>query len=164
MKTGPKKPISAEAARMRMADLCARSEQCSWGILEKLRKLGLGMGESRKIVDELTARKFIDDSRYAGSYSRDKLRFSGWGPLKIRAGLYAKRISSAVIDEALGELNDDEVYDVAMKCGQAKSRSLNLALREDCVKLMRHLASRGFSSGVCSRVLHNIRLEQSDSI
>ena len=164
MRSGPRKPLSAEAALMRMADLCARSEQCSWEILEKLRKLGLGVGERRKIVEDLTERKFIDDSRYAGSYSRDKLRFAGWGPLKIRAGLYAKHISGSVIAEVLEALDDDEIQDMAMKCGRIKSRSLNLALREDCIKLMRHLASRGFPSGVCGKVLHALKSEQADSV
>ena len=36
-----KKPIIPEAARLRMADLCARVEHCSFEITEKLKRMNL---------------------------------------------------------------------------------------------------------------------------
>ncbi len=152
-----KKPITPEAARLRMADLCSRSEYSSGEILEKLRKLGVSFGESRKIVDELIEGRFIDDTRFARAYSNDKLRFAGWGPLKIRAGLYAKRVGAEEIRDALEQLDKEDIMAAALKAGQAKSRQLNLSTREDCMKLLRFLAARGFPGSICTKVLEVLR-------
>lgn len=152
-----KRPVTADAAMMRMADLCARSEQCSYDILAKLRKLGLSAGESTAVVDRLVEEGFINDRRYAAAFANDKLKFAGWGPVKIRMGLYAKRLPGEMIDEIVGSLPEELVLQTAMKGGEVKARSLDLGLREDCARLLRHLASRGFSPAIARKVLDDIR-------
>ena len=54
--------------------------------------------ETKQIVNTLVKDKYIDDSRFAKAYTRDKLRFSKWGPEKILKGL-----SDAGIDKSIAE-------------------------------------------------------------
>lgn len=51
-----------------------------------------------QIIASLVKDKYIDDSRFAKAFTRDKLRFCGWGPEKILRGL-----SDAGIDKSIAE-------------------------------------------------------------
>ncbi len=156
--------MTPEAARLRMADLCARSEQCESDIMEKLLKLGLGRPEASAVVEELVAGRFIDNSRYARALARDQVRFSGWGRRKIAAKLMSKRIDAGIIREALADIDREEYMEAAMRAGRAKARSLGLAQYDDRMKLLRHLAVRGFEGGVASEVVNRLRLEAEEDV
>lgn len=154
-----KKPISAEAARIRMADLCARSEQCEYDIRQKLFKTGLPASAREEIVDYLSANRFIDNYRFARSFARDKCRFSGWGKYKIRTALAAKRLTSDEISEGMAAIEDPDYMDALRRTALAKARSLELFgedARENRMKLYRHILSRGFEPSLASAVVKTI--------
>lgn len=145
--------ITYEGALQRMASLCARSEQCEADIRQKLYRLGLSSGDVQKIVEELTAGKFIDNARFARSFARDKCRFSCWGRNKIRLELKMRRISPSDIDRALDSIDMDEYLDALHRATYAKGRSLDIngqERRTERLKLFRHLLARGFESDLAS--------------
>lgn len=141
-----KKPVSADAARIRLADLCARSEQCESDLLRKLYLWGVGRADSQHIIADLYAGKFLDENRFAKAFARDKVRFSGWGPRKVRLALMQKRISQEIIEEAMGAIDPADLKDALRRCAAAKARSLDLEDRTDRASLYRHLLTRGFFS------------------
>lgn len=147
---------SKEQVLNRLAGLCSRSEQCSADILVKLRRTTLTADEQSEIMDTLTAVGFVDDARYARSFANDKVRFSGWGRRKISMHLAAKRISRELIDEALAGIEADDYKEALIRTARAKARTLDVSDREDRVKLLRHLASRGFEPQLCIRVVEAI--------
>lgn len=63
---------------LKMMDLCARSEQSSGEIRQKLYRKGITGHEARKIIDRLIDDSFIDDSRFARAFANDKARFALW--------------------------------------------------------------------------------------
>ena len=69
-------------AYYKAAAICARSEQVST-IRTRLLKWELGEAEAAKIIKRLVDEKFIDESRYAGFFVRDKARFNKWGPRRL---------------------------------------------------------------------------------
>lgn len=143
-----KRQITLEGMLARMAGLCAGSEQCSADIREKVLKKGFSSDVADKIIAYLVKNKYIDDSRFAKALASDKVRFSGWGKIKIRLYLRGKQISEGDINLALDYI-DDEDYSVALsKALAAKARSLNLSDAADRMKLYRHLVSRGFESSL----------------
>lgn len=153
-----KKPMKPENALSRLADLCARSEQCSHEAFEKLYKWGISRADSEKIVATLEKGRFIDDSRYAVSYAADKFRFSGWGKRKIAVMLRAKRIGSDSIDDALSRIDDDEYLDSAVRILKSRCSRLGLpATREEVARLLRFGAQRGFESDILFKALAIIR-------
>lgn len=144
-KRGRRRQMSREDALVAMADLCARSEQCASEIARKLRAKGLADEDVGWVVGELKDRNFISHTRYAVSFANDRLRFSGWGRMKIRLELRARRIESADIENALSQL-DASVYDEKLlAAARRKAASLDLALYDDRVRLLRHLVARGFT-------------------
>lgn len=148
-----KKTVTPEAARLKMADLCARSEQCEWDIRQKLRKQGLNGGDIEKILDFLTENKFIDDYRFARSFTNDKVRFSAWGRNKIRQALALKRIPRSAITEALREIDEKDYLNALQRAGISKAKNLNLNDYDDKAKLYRYLISRGFESSLISKFI-----------
>ncbi|MBD5274451.1 MAG: RecX family transcriptional regulator [Bacteroides sp.] len=151
-----KKPITKEAALLKMADLCARGEHCAFEIREKLRKMQLAASDANEIVEYLEENRYIDDSRFARAFARDKVKFSGWGKNKIRMALAMKRIPSAEISSALEEIDPEEYMAVAVNAAKAKARNLDLSDYDDKGKLYRHLASRGFEGSVISKAIQSI--------
>ena len=50
----------------------------------------------------------MDEQRYANAYVRDKTRLSGWGPVKVMAGLRSKGIPEEYIKEAMKEADNQD--------------------------------------------------------
>lgn len=152
-----KKPLTAEQALLRMADLCARSEQCPYDIARKLRAKNMPEQEVQSVIDELKRRGFVDERRFAASFARDKVRFAGWGRLKIRTALAARRIPTQAISEAMEAIEPDDYRQALLRAARAKAASLNLSDYDDRSKLCRHLLSRGFEPTIVTRLLEKIR-------
>lgn len=131
---------------VRMAGLCAGAEQCAVDIRSKILKQGFSPEDADRMLKYLQANKYIDDSRYARAYAVDKVRFSGWGRMKIRMGLRAKGMSDSIISQALEYIPEKDFAEALEKVLLAKARSLDLKDVKDRQKLYRHLASRGFES------------------
>ena len=129
----------------RCADWCSQSEHCLSELRDKLSKLGVEPDAAQRIEKQLVAERFIDERRYAEYYIRDKARFNGWGPMKIRFQLSLKRIDSKIVDSALREF-DTAVFDEQLE--RALRNKLRLTKKADKQKLraslLRFGASRGF--------------------
>lgn len=149
-----KRPLSAEAAQIRAEELCAKAEHCSFEIREKLLKWGIFPDDADRIVADMTARRFIDDSRFARAYVRDKLEYSRWGRRKIALGLYQKRIPRDISREALDAIDPDKYFAVLKAVIAAKRRSVSEPDSYDGrTKLFRHAASRGFEIDLIIKAL-----------
>jgi regulatory protein len=154
-----KKPITREEALLKMADLCSRSEQCRSEIARKLQTKGLYVADIESVVKELIDRGFINEERYARSFANDKVRFSAWGRLKIRAALAVKRIPSSAVAAALEQIDEEEYADAAFRAARAKASYLDLSEYDDRQKLYRHLLSRGFESKIAAEAMKKLKIE-----
>lgn len=143
-----KRKPTADEMLLRMAGLCAGAEQCTADIRNKILKQGFSSEEAEYMVRYLQENKYIDDSRYARAYAVDKVRFSGWGRMKVRMGLRAKGMWDAVISQALEYISQSDYDDALNRVMKAKAKGLDLKDVKDRQKLYRHLVSRGFESNL----------------
>lgn len=146
-----KRDVTPEEMLVRMAGLCAGAEQCSADVREKILKKGFSSDDADKMIGYLTRHKYIDDSRYARAYAADKVRFSGWGRMKIRMHLRSKRLPDDVISQGLGYIDETDYLESLRKVLFSKAKGLELTEVSDRQKLFRHLASRGFESELIIR-------------
>ena len=159
-----KKPLNPKAELLRLEALCNRAEHCSYEIAEKLRRKGYPQSQIDGMLERLIASRLIDDRRFAAAYVHSKFAYSSWGRIKIRNGLYAKRISAEIIDEVMEQEIDGRQYTLtAFKAVRAKLRSLppdtdSLQARQ---KLMRFAASRGYETSLIFRILSSSALWKS---
>ena len=105
----PAKPITPDQVLDKMAKYCAYQERCVKDVKDKLKIFDISEEEKTKILDYLLDNRFVNDERFAKSFVRGKVNQSGWGLNKIRFHLVQKGIAKEIIDEALGQ-TDDEVY------------------------------------------------------
>lgn len=155
----PRKPRiwDRETALSHLADLCARSEQCETDLRQKMRQHAVSPRDADAVIDYLVEHKFIAESRYSYCYARDKMRFNGWGRLKITMMLRAKRISPPVVKDAVEALDGDEYYAVLLKLLRGAARGVDLNDYTERMKLLRRLYARGFEPELIKDALDEIR-------
>lgn len=103
------KPLTPDQVLDKMAKYCAYQERCVKDVRDKLKTFEIPEEEKAKILDYLLDNHFVNDERFAKSFVRGKVNQSGWGVNKIRFHLIQKGIDKDIIEEALGQ-TDEEAY------------------------------------------------------
>ena len=126
-----------------------------------MRTWGVPETEREGVLQRLLRERFIDDSRYAAAFVRDKIALSGWGPYKIRTALAAKGVAREIIDEVLGECDRAKMEDRLDTMLRRKLGSLRGGTAyERRAKLMRYGLSLGYDySAVADRIEDMIKEE-----
>ena len=139
------------------ATYASRCEHCESEVREKLVTWGGTNEETDEIIAYLIEERYVDNQRYANSYTRDKFRFNHWGKYKINMMLRSKDIDSETIEEALGQIDEEEYLEKLQQILQDKLRSLKYSSEyEKKGKLFKFAQSRGFESGAISKVIDSI--------
>ena len=145
----PRKPITTDNAFLKLATLCARSEQAEGDLRKKLHNWGLPPSDADAIITRLKQERYLDNERYAHSYCRDKLRFNGWGRIKIAFMLRGKGIEQENIDAALAEIDEEQYATILDDALIAKAKTLSGKNDEQVrASLLRFASSRGFEPSV----------------
>lgn len=156
-------PLTYENALSRAAGLCAKCEQCSPDILKKLNGWGLTASDAVRVIRRLEELNFLDDVRFAKAYAHDKLHFSGWGRRKIQQGLWLKRLSNSVVEQAFEDFDEeDEVLaysDIAKKVIKTKIRQLKEwpLSRESKLKVVKFAMGRGFEYPLVVSIMRELQ-------
>lgn len=98
---------------------------------------------AREIVESLVSDSFVSDLRYASAFAREKASLTGWGPIKIRFALSAKKIDKATIDAALEEIEPEKASDKLRRVMEQKWKSLQDD-PQGKLKLLKFALSRGY--------------------
>lgn len=135
-----------DAARClsRLQKLCSKAEYCEADIYRKaLKDLEGDADAARKVLEALISEKYVDNTRYASAFAREKAAIQGWGPAKIRFQLKAKGVEEGTIRAALEEIDRGKQADKLNKLLQAKARSL-AGDPQFRLKLLRFGLTRGY--------------------
>lgn len=146
-----------KSALSKSMTLCSKREYCTDDIRIKLKTWGVGDNDSRKIIQTLIRENFLNDTRYASAYVKDKFNYNKWGKVKIAAHLRAKHLSSDIIDRAL-DLIDNETYRkaaeemISIHRRQIKAKN-NYDLKG---KLLRYGLSKGYENSLLYDLLNDL--------
>lgn len=139
-----KKEWSEDELRSRAARYCVVAERCESEVREKLYQWGAAADTADRIIDYLTEERFVDEARYALAFTKDKLRYQGWGRVKIKSMLMAKRISSANVANALDSIGEYEYSSILSRLLERKRKEVTKK-RASEIQLARFLLQRGFT-------------------
>lgn len=135
---------------------CAKREYCTSDILRKAVTRCEGDAEAAaEIVESLKADGFVDDVRYASAFAREKASLTGWGPVKIRFALRAKRISDTDIDAALSEIDVSSASDRMERLLRSKWKTLQ-GDGQARLKLIKFALTRGYEYSAVESVVDRI--------
>jgi regulatory protein len=126
---------------------CAYQDRCSSEVTQKLRDWGVEQARIPKILESLTADKFLDDCRYAESFVSSKFRLKHWGRNKLMYELRLKKIPSDLISLAMEKIDESEYAATLQMLITKKSKEVkdSDAFRKK-QKIARYLISKGFES------------------
>lgn len=152
-----RKPLTVEAATVRIETLCARAEVCSFEVLTKLARWGVATADAQKILSHLIESRFVDDARYARSFVNDKYRFGFNGRIKLRLALAAKRIARDIIDDAMQNIDAEAYNDRITLFLQSKiARTADIDTYEGRNRVYQQALRRGYESSLVAPILRSL--------
>lgn len=137
-----KHTYSEQEAYIKLSALCASAEYCEYDLRKKARNWDTPLDS---IISRLRQERFIDDSRYAHAFVRDKFRYNHWGRVRISQELKMRKISADIIEEALCEIPEEDNLDTLRRLIDTKQKSVKgKSEYEIRGKLIRFALGRGF--------------------
>ena len=157
MPKSPAKPLTPDQVLDKMAKYCAYQERCVKDVRDKLKTFDIPQEEKVKILDYLLDNRFVDDERFAKSFVRGKVNQSGWGVNKIRFHLMQKGIAKDIIDEALGQTDEDLYRQRLIDILKVKSKTVKAENDyERKRKLAAYAMQKGFEASLVWEVLKDL--------
>lgn len=148
-----------EQALERLSALCAKGERAESDARRLMYQWRISTVDQEKIMEYLTKNRYIDNRRYAEAYVREKVRFSGWGEYKIRAGLSAKGINREIADEVLSSIDTQTINDRLHERLYKKNQTITTDnSRDRYARLMRYGLSLGYEYEVVSKTVERLTL------
>ena len=145
----PTKPLTPDQVLDKMAKYCAYQERCVKDVKDKLKTFDIPQEEKTKILDYLLDNRFVNDERFAKIFVQSKSNQNDWGTNKIRYHLIQKGIAKDIIDEVLGQ-TDEEVYRQRLiEILKTKSKTIKAASDfEKKRKLAAYAMQKGFEGAL----------------
>ena len=136
---------------------CSRQELCCEDIQNKLSSWGIDSNDVVKIIEILQKENFINESRYASSFVRDKFKYNKWGKVKISSHLKSKKIASDIIGEALDSIDHEQYVNLLHVLIENHKKTIRAKNQYDLkAKLLRYGLSKGFESSLLYDILNEI--------
>ena len=153
------KPLTPDQVLDKMAKYCAYQERCVKDVRDKLKTFDLPQEEKDKILDYLLDNRFVNDERFARSFVRGKINQSGCGMNKIRFHLMQKGIAKDIIDEALGQTDEDLYRQRLIDILKTKSKTVKAETDfERKRKLAAYAMQKGFEASLVWEVLKDLAI------
>ncbi|MNZ32283.1 Regulatory protein RecX [compost metagenome] len=134
----------------------SRKPRTGYEITMRLGEKGWSEETISDVVDRLTTEGLINDSLYAQEWAGQRVKNRGKGKMWVRQELRQKGVSKPLIEEALGEISEEDEYDSAMQLGAKKWRGTSGEYLDKKRKVGAFLMRRGFSGGLVSRVIREL--------
>lgn len=136
---------------------CSRQELCCEDLRNKLLSWGIENYDADKIIEILQKENFINESRYAAAFVRDKFKYNKWGKVKITAHLRSKKIPSDIIGEAIDSIDYDQYVNLLRSLIENHKKTVRAKNQYDLkAKLLRYGLSKGFESNLLYDILNEI--------
>jgi regulatory protein len=148
------KEKTEQEAYLQLAALCAQAEHCEQEMRDKMKRWGVSPEAQNRVVERLTAERYIDNERYARAFVKDKIRYNKWGRRKVQQALWAKRINDDIQRRVLDEIDEKEYLDVLIPLLKQKRKTIKAQTDYELnQKLVRFALSRGFDFGIIRQCL-----------
>lgn len=152
--TKKQKKLTPHQALVKIQSYCAYQERSHYEVKEKLYQFGLYSKDIDQIMASLIIDNFLNEERFAESYTNGKLRIKKWGRHKIKTGLIAKKTSEYCIKKALREIDEEEYLNILQQVIQKRARiekEKNSIIRNS--KIAKYVISRGFEQDLVWDIL-----------
>ena len=148
---------SAEQALRLLMNMAARAERSSGDALRLMKRWGVDDNDAQRVLQRLIAERFIDDSRYAAAFVREKMNLSGWGSYKIVAALRRKGVDNRIIENVLSQYGSVDMEERLQGLLEKKIKTVKYRDTSDLrAKLFRFAASRGYDYSTAMQAVDRV--------
>lgn len=142
----------------KMVRFCDYRERCSYEIEQKFRDLQAEQPHRSKVLEWLKEGEHFNDELYAESFASGKFRIKGWGKMKIKGALFAKRIPEQLINDALNKIDQEEYIKKAKDLVLRKlgTKKMDHISRQ---KVIRSMFLKGYDSSLVIDILESLKME-----
>lgn len=136
---------------------CAYQERCHSEVRSKLMELHFWGDELEEAISELISEGYLNEERFARSYSGGKFRILKWGRKKIIQQLKFKKVSDYCIRKGLEEIDPSLYYETLKTLAGQKLQELQKEKSERIrnQKTIRYLLQKGYENDLILDVLQN---------
>lgn len=157
---GKKSTYSVEEAKRALEKYCAYQDRCHQEIERKLWDMSMIPEARELILLHLMEHDFLNEERFARSFSRGKFRIKKWGRQRIKRELKIRDISAYNIKAGMSEISAKEYEKVFTEL----SRKKFIEVREENVfkkrkKVADFLLRKGFESNKVYEALQELEKE-----
>lgn len=140
-----KKSFTFEEIKQKIVNYCVYQDRCHAEVEQKMSEFLLIPEAKEEILLYLIKENYLNEERFARSYTRGKFYIKKWGRNKIKVNLLQKGISEKLIVKAYGEIDDNE-YLAAIKTILEKIIPTFKGLKEyqKKQKAIKYLLSKGY--------------------
>ncbi|MCK8488675.1 RecX family transcriptional regulator [Paenibacillus sp. MBLB2552] len=128
----------------------------TYEITQRLGEKGWGEETIQDVLVRLQSEGYVDDAAYAQEWASQRVKLRGKGKLWVKHELRQKGVSKSHIEEALGEVSEDDEFESALQLGLKKWQGTTGEPLDRKRKTGAFLQRRGFSGGVVSRVMREL--------
>ncbi|MFC2649542.1 regulatory protein RecX [Porphyromonas endodontalis] len=100
--------MTPENLYRKVSSYCSSAERCPAEVAQWLWRHGIDAEDHSFIIEKLKADNFINEERFIHAFASDKLRFSGWGPFKIKQELLQRDLPEGAVERIVREVMDEE--------------------------------------------------------
>lgn len=137
---------------------CAYQDRSTHEVRLKLESYGASLKELDLLILSLIKDRFLDEKRFASSFSQGKFRIKKWGRLKIKFHLRQKRVEESIIIDAFKEFDLDEYWNTLLLLANRKFKECKQSesFLEKKVKTQRFLISKGYENDLIYEALKQL--------
>ena len=100
--------MTPENLYRKVSSYCSSAERSPAEVAQWLWRHGIDAEDHSFIIEKLKADNFINEERFIHAFASDKLRFSGWGPFKIKQELLQRDLPESAVVRIVREVMDEE--------------------------------------------------------
>lgn len=153
-----------EIAYLGLINFIAFRERCEQEVKEWLHKKKYA-DLSEALIDRLKERNYLSDERFARLFIKDRVKIQGWGPIKLRHQLNAKRISKPIIEAEIEAIREEYDFNqLALDLAQRKLRNIEQPTYKDKKRIWSLLQRRGFEGPSITFALQGFTFVSDDSL
>jgi regulatory protein len=137
----------------KMKKYCAFQERSSYEVKLKLMQHAMRGTEAEFVIATLISEGYLNEERFARSFTRGKFRMNHWGKAKIEAELRGRGVSKQNILKSFEEISDDDYEETLRKVIKKTAGSKIPTDRKGRQSLIRKLMQKGFEADLVFRLL-----------
>ena len=140
-----------------MGHYCAYQDRCHKEVLQKLREMNMIPEAIDHIMAYLIENDFLNEQRFAESFTRGKFRIKNWGKIRITNELKQRDISPYVLKKSLEQITDHEYLETLDQLARKRLEALESSGKaEKRRKLSSYLLYRGWEIHLVNEKLREL--------